>query len=279
VLGIVSRYVLAAVSCISIAQFLLLLNVGTENAARLAGQALARGVISGLVAAVWFYRAKKVRPPVPANVQTQVQVAALPKSLAQPAAPPIDSVSAAVTASAPTTEPSNSSFWDDRVTGIIVAVAVVVAIGLFILVATGVFHQPWALSAETSQPRFVHQGGAPAEEMFDNKTVQACWAGPVQFDDGTAELKQAQDEFDQIVTNMEKLLRAKYTILPNGKDAYETYSVAVNNELDKELEHEKAKSWTNDARMKEAKARVEYLKDHPEEQKVHVRGLPYCSEL
>ena len=59
-LGTVSRYALAAVSSISIAQFLLLLNVGTENAGRLAGQSLGRGVISGIVAAVWFYRARKI---------------------------------------------------------------------------------------------------------------------------------------------------------------------------------------------------------------------------
>src|SRR5271170_5402516 len=93
-LGTVSRYALTAVSSISIAQFLLLLNVGTENAGRLAGQSLGRGVISGIVAALWFYRARKVRPPAPANVQTQAQVAPPPSSQAQTTVPPLDSIPA-----------------------------------------------------------------------------------------------------------------------------------------------------------------------------------------
>jgi hypothetical protein len=230
------------------------------------------------VAAVWFFYARKARPPVPANVQTQAQVAALPKSLAQPAPPPIDSVSVAATASVPTTNHSSSSFWANE-TNVFIIILAAAAIVLFLLVGRGVFHEPWTLSAGTSQPRFVHHGNAPAEEMFDNKTAQLCWAGPMQFDDGMAELKQAQDEEAQIVKNIAEIMRVKWTILPNGKHAYETYSVAVKNELDKEFENETAKAWANDARMKAAKARVEYLKDHPEEQKVHVHGRPYCAEL
>ena len=48
-LGTVSRYVLAAVSCISLAQFLLLLNVGTENAGALPG----RRSVGALSLALW----------------------------------------------------------------------------------------------------------------------------------------------------------------------------------------------------------------------------------
>ena len=182
VLGAVTRYLLAAVSCISLAQFLLLLNVGTESAGRLAGQVLGRGVITGLVAAVWFYRARKVRPPAPANLQTQVQAAPLPSSQAQRNAPPLDSISATAPTSVPITDHSSSSFWREHrgFVGLIAGVAVVLVVGA--LASGGMFQQFWTLGAGTSQPRFVHVQGTPGPQMFDNKTAQTCWSGPVVYD-------------------------------------------------------------------------------------------------
>jgi hypothetical protein len=172
---------LAAVSCISIAQFLLLLNVGTENAGRLAGQSLARGVISGLVAAVWFYRARKVRPPARANTPTQVQVDPPLESQGQPAAPPRDSVSATVPVSAPITTRSGSSFWNEKPEFIALTVVAVVAI-IIAALTMGRSWQSSALITGTSQPRFVHVQGAPAWKMFDNKTGQECNTGAITYD-------------------------------------------------------------------------------------------------
>jgi hypothetical protein len=180
-LGTVSRYVLAAVSCISLAQFLLLLNVGTENAGRLAGQALGRGVITGLVTAVWFYRARKVRPPAPANVQPQVQMTPSSIPRAQLAVPPMDSVSAAPPTSVLAAGRSNSSFWKEHRGFVGLIAAVLVAIILCAL-ATGMFQQSWTLSAGASQPRFIHIQGSPAWKMFDNKTGQECNSEAVTYD-------------------------------------------------------------------------------------------------
>jgi hypothetical protein len=182
VLGTVSRYVLAAISCISLAQFLLLLNVGTENAGRLAGQSLARGVISGLVAAVWFYRARRLRPPEPANVQIQVQVTPRPKSQGQPAASPLDSISATAPTSVLAASHSSSSFWQEHqgFVGLIAGAAIVIVVGA--LATGGMFQQSWTLGAGTSQPRFAHVQGAAAWKMVDNKTGQECNTKPVTYD-------------------------------------------------------------------------------------------------
>ena len=99
----------------------------------------------------------------------------------------------------------------------------------------------------TSQPRFVHHGGDP-EQMFDNKTAQECWAGPVQIDDGTAEVKALQDQMAR-----------------NNREDPAHIANFENDRLTPGL--------------KEAEARAEYLKDHSEEQKVHPHGLPYCADL
>src|SRR5271157_3841556 len=59
VVGKISRYALAAVACVSFAQFLLLIGVSTEHAQRLAGETLARALLCGAVAAWWFHRDRR----------------------------------------------------------------------------------------------------------------------------------------------------------------------------------------------------------------------------
>jgi len=284
VIGAVTRYVLAAVSCISIAQFLLLLNVGTETAGRIAGQALGRGVISGFVAAVWFYRARKVRPPARANIPTQVQVAALPKSQGPSAAPPMDSVSVSSTASVPTTGHSNSSFWESENKVVIVVLGVAVAILLFMLVGKGMFQQLWTVSAGTSQPRFIHIQGSPAWKMFDNKTGQECNSEAVTYDSvdrirSDIHLKVHEDLFEEA--------RRKPTwpwdpaILPQ-----------VDIDTDRLVDTLVPKSGANpfDAVFSMARsaypqyaefyARYDAVIANPDKPPVyHYNGMPYCSEL
>jgi tetratricopeptide (TPR) repeat protein len=55
----ITRYFLAVVACVSLAQFLLLINISSPRAQRLAGETLGRAIISGVVAAIWFYRSRK----------------------------------------------------------------------------------------------------------------------------------------------------------------------------------------------------------------------------
>jgi len=59
VLGAISRWSMAIIACISFAQFLLLVNVGTKRAQTLAGATLGRAILCGAVAAFWFYRNRK----------------------------------------------------------------------------------------------------------------------------------------------------------------------------------------------------------------------------
>lgn len=61
VLGAITRYGLAAVALVSLAQFLLLINVGTEKANELAGETGGRAIVCGVIAAVWFYRHRRTQ--------------------------------------------------------------------------------------------------------------------------------------------------------------------------------------------------------------------------
>jgi hypothetical protein len=91
----------------------------------------------------------------------------------------------------------------------------------------------------SSQPRFTPHG-ENVNLMFDNKTAQNCWAGPRgdDMDDAVAHLQSEQDRLHT----------------QNLVDCAITPACA------------------------EAQKRVDYLKEHPEQQKMH-NGLPYCSEL
>jgi hypothetical protein len=133
----------------------------------------------------------------------------------------------------------------------------------------------------SSQPRFVHHGGDP-EQMFDNRTAQECWAGPVQKDNGSAARDESSKSYKDAVMkyeeawakDSEKCLRAldKY---PNGIDPSGTRPIECSTTDD--LRHFQSKML--DFYMIDIK-RADRLREHPEEQKViHVHGLPYCSEL
>ncbi|MGA2301050.1 MAG: hypothetical protein ABSG77_10210 [Candidatus Acidiferrum sp.] len=291
VIGTVTRYILAAVSCISLAQFLLLLNVGTENAGRLAGQSLGRGVIAGLVAAVWFYRARKVRPLAPANAQTHVQVTPPSRSQGQSAAPPIDSVSVASTASVPTTSHSNSSFWESENKVVIVVLGVAVAILLFMLVGKGMFQQPWTLSAGTSQARFIHIQGSPAWKMFDNKTGQECNTGAITYD--SVDLIK-REMHTAVYTDQIDELKKKCETDPNFycfntvELDRNTDSIITKTLADSEPEPKSNASIfdsllaprRNYPQYKEFYDRYDAVIANPDKPPVyHYNGMPYCSEL
>lgn len=258
VLGAVVRYILAAVSCISLAQFLVLLNVGTENAGRLAGQSLLRGVISGVAAAIWFYRARKASPQVPANVQTQEQVAMPSSPQAQTPVPPSDSISATAPISIPITDHSNNSFWEERrvFIGAIAGVAVVIVFAVLAM-----------MRGTSHQQRFVYQG---PEEMFDTKTSQTCFSGAIQRDNGLDAANRAADESMRSLDEYNKALdetgALKFsspgcTNIPRCELAYRMWQLSSDRE-------------------KSAGDRFMYLNQHPDQQPIiHVKGLPYCSEL
>jgi hypothetical protein len=272
-LGIVARYLLAAVSCISIAQFLLLLNVGTENAGRLAAQSLARGVICGIVAAVWFYRARKVRPQTPANVQTQVQVASLPSSQAQPTVP---------------------SFWEEHrgFVAFIAGIVTVVVVG--VLAQVGMF-QSWIPSTGTSQPRFIHVQGAPPWKMFDNKTGQACDSGPVAHD-SVDRIKE--DMGDRMMKEYSEELQKCDTASPYYSKCITSLNL-VSQEKGKEIitetlagsKSEPCPLFGNPSddpdkprciypQYKEFYDRYDAVIANPDKPPVyHDNGMPYCSEL
>jgi hypothetical protein len=180
-------------------------------------------------------------------------------------------------ASVPTTNHSSSSFWEKNVIGIVVGVAIL-AILSTLAMTTGTFPQLSTLITGTSQPRFVHQGDAP-EEMFDNKTAQACWSGPVQKDDGEAGEKIARKDEEDALKDLNKTLE-------DYGDACDRVERKYGQDKGRETLACKALLRASDRHFlyfdleNLAQKRVEQLKEHPEMQKViHVRGLPYCSEL
>ena len=59
VLGAITRYTLAVVACVSLAQSLLLIGVGTEKARELVVETGGRAIIFGAVAAYWFYEHRR----------------------------------------------------------------------------------------------------------------------------------------------------------------------------------------------------------------------------
>jgi hypothetical protein len=126
----------------------------------------------------------------------------------------------------------------------------------------------------------VHHGGDP-EQMFDNKTAQDYWAGPMQKDNGSAYREETYKNWQE---NSQALLKQtdehdaciralrKY---PKGIDSSGTRPIEC---------------WSEDAAYKlnnllgelytNASHREDRLREHPEEQKViQVHGLPYCAGL
>jgi hypothetical protein len=118
-----------------------------------------------------------------------------------------------------------------------------------------------ALYGCSSQPRFTSHG-ENVNLMFDNKTAQNCWAGPLPtdnaMDDAVADLQRELKEVEERAKNTDRFL-----VMPHG----------VDNPLQSLLEETQAAA-------DKAQKRVDYLNAHPEQQKLHVHnGLPYCSEL
>ena len=138
-----------------------------------------------------------------------------------------------------------------------------------------------ALNGCSSQPRFVHHGGDP-ELMFDNKTAQDCWAGPVQKDDGIAARVESSKSYQDAVKkyeeawakDSEKCLRAldKYPhgINASGSRPFECSTIDDLSSFQSKM---------LDFYLIDVK-RADRLREHPEEQKViQVHGLPYCAGL
>ena len=73
VLGAITRWIMAITACVSFAQFLLLIGVGTKRTQTLAGETLGRALLCGAVAAFWFYRNRKSR--LMAAVERQILTA------------------------------------------------------------------------------------------------------------------------------------------------------------------------------------------------------------
>jgi hypothetical protein len=90
VAGIVCRYTLAVLACVWFIEFLFLIGQSTDQSQEFAGMAIARAVISGGVAAIWFYQAHKSAAPVqlsvtPLHVPTeQTQKATTPEAGPKP---------------------------------------------------------------------------------------------------------------------------------------------------------------------------------------------------
>jgi len=110
----------------------------------------------------------------------------------------------------------------------------------------------------SSQPRFTYVGdkdqASHRYEMFDNKTAKTCWAGPVRMDDGMEDWKYAIQRYNEAHLNQQLDIEN-----PNP------FTSATASLLD--------------PKIKAAEDRVERLKQHPEEQKIQVNGLPYCEDL
>jgi hypothetical protein len=133
----------------------------------------------------------------------------------------------------------------------------------------------------SSQPRFIHHGGDP-EQIFDNKTAQDCWAGPVQKDDGIAANEEAYKSYQDAVKkyeeawarDSEQCLRA-LDKLPRRMDGFAKRPFECS-DIDR-LERSQLAMLNLHSTMSD---REDRLREHPEEQKIiHVHGLPYCSEL
>jgi hypothetical protein len=105
-------------------------------------------------------------------------------------------------------------------------------------------------SQSQPQPRFTFVGNKDSGEhrydMFDSKTAQICWAGPVKTNDGKDDLEIAKKK------------HPSYENLFSGNPIQEAVDTAE---------------------VRAAQDRVNRLKEHPEEMKVKVNGLPYCADL
>ena len=145
-----------------------------------------------------------------------------------------------------------------------------------LIVLTGVL----VLGGCSSQPRFVHHGGDP-EMMFDNKTAQECWAGPVQKDNGSAYREETYKNWQE---NTQALLKETHEH-DACTSALGKYPKGIDSSGTRPIE-----CWGEDAAYKlnnllgelytNASHREDRLREHPEEQKViHVHGLAYCSAL
>jgi hypothetical protein len=123
----------------------------------------------------------------------------------------------------------------------------------------------------SSQPRFTFIGNKDQAshryEMFDNKTGKACWAGPVELNDGEAGLKDAIRRFNEAHPNQ-----------PLDPDSENPNPFIASSVLTADP-YAFVSAEILDPKLREAKDRVERLKQHPEEQKIQVNGLPYCEDL
>jgi hypothetical protein len=269
-LSTVTRYILVATACIFLAECFLLLVFGqrTEETYRLAAHCLARAIISGGIAAWWFYRARKARalkePPLLQKQSAPVPQTTTQEQLVLPIPEPVSAVSSG---SVPTADRHERFFWKEKTT-VLTVLGGVVAVAVLIVVTRA-----------PSQPRFTHQGGAP-ELMFDNKTSQECWAGPVHRDDGIA----AMDRTGERVQQANRALEEELDRHSNGEceiGAPEPRPQSC------DLEDRAGREFiaAMDA-SKQAEDRVEYLREHPEAQRtteeqkpILMHGLPYCKDL
>lgn len=103
--------------------------------------------------------------------------------------------------------------------------------------------------------------------MFDTKTSQTCFSGAIQRDNGLDASNRATDESMKATDELTKAydeaaaLKESCADVPRCEIAYRMWQLSSDRE-------------------KSAGDRFLYLNKHPDQQPIiHVKGLPYCSEL
>jgi len=174
----------------------------------------------------------------------------------------MDSVPITSPASVLTVDDSGSSFEQKELKAVIVVA--VVGIVLFILMGTGVLHQPWTLSAGASQPRFIHIQGMPPDHMFDNRTAQTCTTDPIVY-----------DSIERIEDDMRKFAVARGEE-PHKLNFYYGYGYEGTKNAPLEKDDWQHLPSVGDPFIDRCNA----LKKNPLNPPVyHYDGMPYCKEL
>lgn len=271
--AVASRYALAATACISLVEFLFVLLYGqhTEETGRLLGQSFGTAVICGLGAGIWFYRAKRVHPSPQGAAQVKPEPPTQDNKQSPDALRPPDSMISPVATSGtgPTIEsPGPRLGLKKYMTVLVVGIALGTVVPLLVL------------TEARSRPRFVHQSGPP-ELLFDTRTKQECWAGPVQRDNGIREMDRAGKRLAELNEEAKETWnRDSDACLRALRATQDSNPLAPRPLQCRAIDNSQAQFLAAAKVASEASARVEYLRKHPDQQKViQVDGLPYCKDI